>query len=162
MRITSSTSGSSRTMLMTIIAQTYLDRTVSALPRSLPSVRPRVCKVRRIDRWSLSHMLTAACPTAVRKNRYVILPVDFEEAWKVSWILFHAGISDASGGGQSDTCHGPAPHLKEVERELVLGSIVDILSSSLVCHSKLSRGATRLTNSVRGYPSLLPIMGDRC
>ena len=25
-------------------------------------------------------------PTAVRKNRYVILPVDFEEAWKVSCL----------------------------------------------------------------------------
>ena len=26
--------------------------------------------------------------TAVRKNRYVILPIDFEEAWKVSCFLF--------------------------------------------------------------------------
>jgi hypothetical protein len=28
---------------------------------------------------------------AVRKNRYVILPVDFEEAWKVSMVVL--GIS---------------------------------------------------------------------
>jgi hypothetical protein len=26
--------------------------------------------------------------TAVRKNRYVILPIDFEEAWKVSGFVF--------------------------------------------------------------------------
>lgn len=26
--------------------------------------------------------------TAVRKNRYVILPIDFEDAWKVSLSLF--------------------------------------------------------------------------
>ena len=28
----------------------------------------------------------SVCPSAVRKNRYVILPVDFEEAWKVSCL----------------------------------------------------------------------------
>lgn len=27
--------------------------------------------------------MVANVPTAVRKNRYVILPIDFEEAWKV-------------------------------------------------------------------------------
>jgi hypothetical protein len=30
-------------------------------------------------------------PLAVRKNRYVILPVDFEEAWKVRVNIRHVG-----------------------------------------------------------------------
>lgn len=35
---------------------------------------------------SSAFLVIALCPTAVRKNRYVILPVDFEEAWKVSCL----------------------------------------------------------------------------
>ena len=34
--------------------------------------------------------LTLSVPSAVRKNRYVILPVDFEEAWKVSCLELFA------------------------------------------------------------------------
>jgi hypothetical protein len=32
----------------------------------------------------------SVCLSAVRKNRYVILPVDFEEAWKVSCLELFA------------------------------------------------------------------------
>jgi hypothetical protein len=37
-------------------------------------------------RRALNPSLSA--PTAVRKNRYVILPIDFEDAWKVCLSLF--------------------------------------------------------------------------
>lgn len=41
-------------------------------------------------RWSPRYAYTTLCvltiSTAVRKNRYVILPIDFEEAWKVSGV----------------------------------------------------------------------------
>lgn len=35
---------------------------------------------------SSSILISLVVPIAVRKNRYVILPVDFEEAWKVSCL----------------------------------------------------------------------------
>lgn len=35
----------------------------------------------------LLFLFIQSCIAAVRKNRYVILPVDFEEAWKVRWML---------------------------------------------------------------------------
>ena len=59
--------------------------------------------------------------TAVRKNRYVILPIDFEEAWKVSNVV-------------------------ESIRTHVL--IIIIIKFPLSTTSKRSRGATRRMNSV--------------
>lgn len=32
---------------------------------------------------SQDYILTVIVPPAVRKNRYIVLPIDFEEAWKV-------------------------------------------------------------------------------
>lgn len=69
------------------------DRTNCQLPRLLPSARLQVCKVGRCkfgifdDGLCCSITLNtspfvSSGQTAVRKNRYVILPADFEEAWK--------------------------------------------------------------------------------
>ena len=59
---------------------------------------------------------------AVRKNRYVILPADFEEAWKVSvWF-----------------CRG-----------FVLFALAFSLTKFFLVYSKRSREEMRLMNSVR-------------
>lgn len=64
--------------------QTFRDQTSFHRPRSPPSVKPPVCKV-CIHPRSCANLFSA-----VRKNRYVILPIDFEEAWKVSGCHYAA------------------------------------------------------------------------
>ena len=61
--------------------QTSLDRIGSPQQRLLPLYRRQVYKVRQLGIAEPDH--DAYSSTAVRKNRYVILPIDFEEAWKV-------------------------------------------------------------------------------
>lgn len=36
--------------------------------------------------------MSHTCSLAVRKNRYIVLPSDFEEAWKVSCLLLFVGV----------------------------------------------------------------------
>ena len=64
----------------------------------------------------------------MRKNRYVVLPIDFEEAWKVRCLLIF----------------GAEPRR--------LFKSISFFSLLPLC-SKLSSAATRLTNSVSCYPS---------
>lgn len=67
---------------------------------------------------------------AVRKNRYVILPVDFEEAWKVSCLAML---------GKSI-----------ITIQIIFNFVVDVFFFYLFPHhSKRSRGRTKPTNSVR-------------
>ena len=60
------------------------------------------------------------CSLAVRKNRYVILPVDFEEAWKVHYLAV-----------------------------LGIHHFINFKNSLASYHSKLLNVQTRRTNSVR-------------
>lgn len=63
--------------------QTYRVPTSSPLRKSHPYVKPPVYKVRYPPLCLNAFFLTLSTPLAVRKNRYIVLPIDFEEAWKV-------------------------------------------------------------------------------
>lgn len=77
-----------------------------------------------------AHMLILCPHAAVRKNRYVILPVDFEEAWKVSgiWLcLFHQNF----GYKRSDATFSlPPPSSKPSSGRTIRTSSVSLLSLS--------------------------------
>lgn len=54
-------------------------------PKLLPLSKPLGSKV-CIKSLALFQQVVKMGSAAVRKNRYVILPVDFEEAWKVRYL----------------------------------------------------------------------------
>lgn len=62
-----------------------------------PSYRAQDSKVRDFPRFSLvcSGVRGSKPLAAVRKNRYVILPVDFEESWKVRCLYQLAPSRDS-------------------------------------------------------------------
>lgn len=71
--------------------------------------------VSRPDRLSsaeIASICQAAGLQAVRKNRYVILPIDFEEAWKVSImsVLFFCHLSVHSHFLQQTVKRGDVTH----------------------------------------------------
>lgn len=65
----------------------FRDPTDYRPPRLLPSFRRQVSKVRAPYCLEYDQIVSEFYAIAVRKNRYVVLPVDFEEAWKVRCLV---------------------------------------------------------------------------
>ena len=51
------------------------------------------CKVSLLSCGARINLMLFTSFKAVRKNRYVVLPVDFEEAWKVSYLSLFGVLS---------------------------------------------------------------------
>lgn len=101
--------------------QMFLGRIVYHQLRLPPLFKRLVCKVSSVLLFQTFSIYGLSL--AVRKNRYVILPVDFEEAWKVCCLALLA-IS------------------------LALQNLKKLNLSFFPINSKQSRGRTRRTNSV--------------
>lgn len=72
--------------MLSLYSQTSLARNASRPQRLRPLSNPLVFKVSSACRSAQLSTTVADMSAAVRKNRYVVLPVDFEEAWKVSCL----------------------------------------------------------------------------
>lgn len=68
----------------------FLDQIDFPRPKLHRLYKLQVSRV-RLHLSSLIKLFRPSVP-AVRKNRYVILPVDFEEAWKVSYLFLFVNI----------------------------------------------------------------------
>lgn len=73
----------------------------------------------------------SVCPSAVRKNRYVILPVDFEEAWKVSCLdLFAISHVLTFFSHHSKQSNGQTKHTSSVSLKSLESSYLTIVTLS--------------------------------
>lgn len=93
--------------------QTSLVPIASQQRKLLPLCKQLVYKVspQKLNRFRA----ISECLLAVRKNRYVILPVDFEEAWKVRCLVLFVPINP-SGISKRLTRLFPSHHQQTVKR----------------------------------------------